>query len=165
MKKLLIALILLLSLTLCACGQTSSNGEKHTVTFVQEGKGNIVRTVNDGGTLTDVPNPMAKQGYTVVWDITDFSDIREDMTVNAVETANEYTITYILGKDKATISSTTQTVKYGETFKLLTAYHSNCDFEGWKINGTNTKMTNGTWDKTENIKLVAVWGAMWTSNY
>ena len=52
-----------------------------TVTFVQMGEENIVKTVEFGGTLTDIPTPAARDGFIVAWDRTDFSGLVEDITV------------------------------------------------------------------------------------
>ena len=112
MKKLL---ILLLALGLCTTASAcvfletdSSENSSNTVTsgsatessikvtFRQSGCQDIVKTVKEGETLTDIPSPASKTGYTVAWDTLDFSNIFEDITVNAIETANEYTITYNL---------------------------------------------------------------------
>ena len=96
MKKLLILLLALGMLaTVGACGIVptesssslsssvhSSGGEsslsqenssdekpgKVNVTFKQSGCVDIVKKVNKGETLTDVPAPAEKTGYTVTWD-------------------------------------------------------------------------------------------------
>jgi len=62
---------------------------KYTVTFKADG--NIVKefTIEHGGSITDIPKIPAKEGYTEtapVWDVTDFSNITADVTVNAVYT-------------------------------------------------------------------------------
>ena len=51
-----------------------------TVTFVQTGEENIVKTVEFGGTLTDIPTPAARDGFIVAWNRTDFSGLVEDIT-------------------------------------------------------------------------------------
>ena len=65
-----------------------------TITFKQNGAENVVKTVTKGEALTDIPTPNAKTGYTVVWDVTSFTSVTEDMEVNAVEKPNTYTVTY-----------------------------------------------------------------------
>ena len=57
------------------------------VTFKAEGEADIVKTVVYGGTLTDIPVAPAKYGYTVAWDVTDFTNITEDVVATAVYTA------------------------------------------------------------------------------
>ena len=67
--------------------------ETFTVTFKQEGFEDVTKTVTEGAALTDVPTPQAVTGYTVVWDVTDFSAVEENLTANAVMRANVYTVT------------------------------------------------------------------------
>lgn len=134
------------------------NAETYTVTFVQNGQEAITRQVTKGGELTDIPAPQPKTGYTVTWDRTDFSNVSGNLTVNAVETPNEYTITYDLeNKEGATISSTTQTVTYDAPYNL---YQPTCEgytFSGWKRADNGKTFENGTYTLTENITLIAVW--------
>ena len=104
MKKTFFAVVLAAlcaaMLGLCACDggqETPPEPETYTVTFVQSGQDDVVRTVEAGGTLTDVPEPVAKTGYTVTWDRSDFTNITQNLTVHAVETADKYTLTYDAG--------------------------------------------------------------------
>ena len=101
MKTLTKILILVLAFALSLCGFAGCGSDKknetvetYTITFVQEGQDNVVKTVNKGATLTDIPTPVAVTGYEIVWDVTDFSDIQSDMTVTAVATPI-YTITFV----------------------------------------------------------------------
>ncbi|MGN0822897.1 MAG: InlB B-repeat-containing protein [Candidatus Gallimonas sp.] len=132
-----------------------------TVTFIQTGCAPVVKTVVEGGTLTDIPRPQAKTGYTVVWESADFTNITKSFTVNAMETPNNYTITYDLGtlaNDRyATISSKTQTVTFDTTFNLYTPSCYGYTFVKWVITGTDTAVTNGTWDRDDHLPLTAVW--------
>lgn len=41
--------------------------EEYTVTFVQEGFANVVKTVKKGESLTDIPAPQSEEGYIVKW--------------------------------------------------------------------------------------------------
>ena len=70
--------------------ENSSDNETQyvTVTFKQEGKMDVVKTLEKGDNLTDIPIPAEKTGYNVIWDRTDFTSIMEDIVVNAVATAN-----------------------------------------------------------------------------
>lgn len=61
----------------------------YTVTFVADETVVAEKTVNAGAALTEIPEIPAKEGYTKidpVWDVTDFSAITSDLTVNAVYT-------------------------------------------------------------------------------
>ena len=81
-----------------------------TVTFKQNGQNDVVRTLEKGTSLINVPTPKEKTGYTVAWDTTSFTDINEDMVVNAVETANTYTVTY--DANGGTVAVATQEVTF-----------------------------------------------------
>ena len=88
-------------------------GEKLSVTFVADGKTVDTKYVSYGANLTDIPNIPAKTGYdkvTPYWDVTDFTNITADITVNAVYTINTYVVKYVA--DGVVVSE--QTVNYGE---------------------------------------------------
>ncbi len=122
-KKLLTALFCLtLSLGMVACASTEESASQDTpvgessvietpessgqepeaparatykVTFKQEGQEDKVFDVIEGEALTDVPTPVDdKAGYSVAWDVADFSNITGDVTVNAVYTIVEYTVSF-----------------------------------------------------------------------
>ncbi len=94
-----------------------------TITFVQEGKDDVVRTAKKGTALTDIPNPAPVEGYDVSWSVTDFSNIQSDMTVTAVATAKTFIITYVISdiasENGVVLATTTQTVTYGEAYELI----------------------------------------------
>ena len=161
MKILKKVLILVLVCILPLCVATACAPKTCTITFLQDGQEAIVRTVEKGSDLTDIPTPASVTGYDVVWDVTDFTNIQEDMTVNAVTTGKTFTITYVIsdfaeGKG-VTLDSLTQTVTYGQAFTLknLPTY----TFEGveyvltaWLLDGV--EFTNGSnWDKLNGITL------------
>ncbi len=69
----------------------------YTVTFKAEGSEDIVKTVTYGEDLTDIPAVPEREHYNQVapcWDVTSFEGISSDITVNAVYTANVYTVTW-----------------------------------------------------------------------
>ena len=169
MKKLL---LLLISLTVSAaaftsCGlfnkpsssspsESSSEYEekKYTVTFKQSGCADVVREVVEGEDLTDVPQPQAKTGYTVVWETVSLKNVKKNVVVNAIETANEYVITY--NANEGTVTPATQTVTYDSTVELAVPEKAGYEFAGWKKED-GTAVTNGTWKIAENITLYANW--------
>ncbi len=168
-KKLLIALLVCIipMAVFSGCNLINPNEPDNktttcTITFVQEGKDNIVRTVEKGATLTDIPTPVPSDhaGYDIVWDKTDFSNIQNDFTVTAVKSAKSFTITYVVSENAktngVTLSTTTQTVKYGEQFTLLAmpTYVSGGTtyiLTAWLYNGN--AFVSGTWSLTENVTL------------
>lgn len=67
------------------------------VTFVANNRVVATRTVNDGEALTDIPQIPEKIGHTQtvpVWSVTDFTNIRQDMTVHAIYTPDVYYVTF-----------------------------------------------------------------------
>ena len=105
LKSLILSLSLVLMVSLVACGgdsastsssnsSNSGNPVQYSIIFKQAGQEDIIRYVNKGESLSDIPVCAEKRGYTVAWDRTDFSNIEENIIVNAVEDANEYKIYY-----------------------------------------------------------------------
>ena len=167
MKKKIIALVLALGMcfALGGClgpsgsssGDNSSNNSSQdnlscTVTFKQNGQSDVIKTVDIGEDLTDIPTPKAKVGYSVVWDVIDFTDITENIVVTAIETANTYTITYDAGE--GTVTPATQDVVYDSTPTLATPTLEGYTFTGWTYNGNAVL---GKWTIAGNVTLVASW--------
>ena len=125
--------------------------EECTVTFVQNGYENVVKTVEKGQTLTDIPTPQAKTGYTVTWNVTSFENIQSSFTVNAVETPNQYTVSYVV--DGALIEETT-TVTYGAAFTLYTPTYVGYTHDGW-TKGGESFILDSVWTTAENVTLTA----------
>ena len=135
--------------------QSSEQKATYTVVFKQEGQNDIVKTVEEGKALTDIPTPAQKTGYTTKWSVEDFSNITEDLTVTAVSTANEYTITYDAGEGNVDVA--TQKVTYDAvpgTFATPTreAYIFVC----WTYNG-NAILPTDVWKIASDVTLVASW--------
>lgn len=131
-----------------------------TVTFVQAGEEDIVKTVEKGAALTDIPTPKAKEGYSVAWNVTDFSAITENMTVTAVETAEKYNVTYEVAADESLEGGATQEVTFGENYKLLKPTKEGYTFVGWKNKATGLIVPEeGKWSIANNVTLVAEWTA------
>ena len=172
MKNKITAVILtvLTCVTLASCGvfvdsTSGSNSDSSvtdtstvTITFKQEGKADIVKTLEKGDTLSDVPTPDSKTGYTVTWNRTDFTNITENITVTAVKTAKVYTVT--LNPNGGTIGQKSFTIKYGEVYSLNTPTHNNSYmFIAWTYLQEPID-SNGVWDIDEEdgtIQLVAAW--------
>ena len=171
MKKILSIVFCVVLAAACAC-VAACGGEKKTfkVTFVQEGQTDIVYEVEEGGSLDTVPAPAAVDDYDVVWDRTDFTDIREDITVTAVKTLKKYTVTYDLGKlagsSSVTLINATVTVESGAEFTPDTPVcrSENVAFVGWVIKDTDAEFSGGKYDFKRDITLVAVW-EVWTPLY
>ncbi len=157
MKKLLTVIFtLVVCFAFFACDTepkdpVSPQAEEITVTFTQLGQEDIVKTVAKGETLTDVPVPQSVIGYTVTWDKSDFSSLTQDVTVNAVFTANTYEITYDAG-DGGVVTPQTQEVTFDSTPTLAVPVRSGFDFVCWLYNGTPVQ---GKWTIAQNVTLTA----------
>ena len=101
MKKkifpLLVCVVLIAAFFVAGCNKNNDQSAPPeatvSVTFVQEGEENIVKTVEFGGTLTDIPTPATRDGFIVAWNRTDFSGLTEDITVYATLTPVVTTVT------------------------------------------------------------------------
>ncbi|MCQ2400136.1 MAG: InlB B-repeat-containing protein [Clostridia bacterium] len=155
MKKFLILfLICIVSVTVVACASEKTDSEEsgegsgslsevttesgsrdimeiYLITFRQSGYDDQLREVPVIFTsLTDIPSPHQKAGYTVKWDVEDFSHITCSFTVNAIETPNNYTV----------------------TFDADGGY----EFLYW-TNKDNIFTLSAKWNVAENVGLKAVW--------
>ena len=175
-KVLLILLAITLSFFFVACSssvdgdltsggnQTSTGGEEPgienqvTITFKQIGQDDIVKFVETGASLTDIPEPQSKAGYTVSWDKTDFTNLYEHIIVTAVEIPKTYTV--VLNPNGGSVSGTTITVTYGQAYELPFPIHPEYAFSAWVW--VNQKISlNGTWNIDSEdgvVELLAQWG-------
>ena len=127
-----------------------------TITFVQDGEEDVYRIVRQGETLTDIPTPAKKTGYTVVWDTQDFTDITEDMTVCAVTTANIYTVTY--SADGFDVDGLSVQLTYGGDCSVLytNLQKAGYVFLGWEY-GEEIYTNASVWNVAEDVTLTAYW--------
>lgn len=138
----------------------------YTISFMQAGQETKTFSVKQGEDFTEIPTPIAKTGYTVVWDKNEFANVSENITVTAIETAKTYKIT--LNVNGGSISQTSMTVTYGEEYELITPIHNDYAFDGWSYNGVEISI-QGIWEidmESNEITLDANWGkSCWTDNY
>lgn len=137
--------------------EKTSEAEKvfYSVVFKQEGQDDIVRQVEEGKSLTDIPTPTQKTGYTTKWSIEDFSNVSENLTVTAVAKANEYTITYDAGEGVAEMA--TQTVTYDTVpGEFATATRENYTLACWTYEG-KAVLASDVWKIAADVTLVATW--------
>lgn len=194
MKKVILAIIaVMIFLTFAACsakpsGNSESSGKNGTesiresesikenesfedrevtITFVQEGEANITKTIKSGGALSaaEIPTPVQKKGYNVSWNVTDFSSIKNDLTVTAVATAKKYAIVF---KDKnGTELNSPIDVMFDSPYSLPEADLDEYRFLGWSYKDEKIE-NSGIWsiDGETRIEIVAIWGdPNWTDNF
>ncbi len=128
----------------------------HKVTFVQSGSEDVVITVKEGEDVAEsqIPALNEKEGYTVAWEEVDLSNITEDITVEAVYTANTYTITY--NANGGEVAEATQDVTYDSAYTLATPEKGGYTFSTWVLNG-NAVTQEGIWKIASNVTLDAIW--------
>ena len=175
MKKFL-TLLLALTLTistgmLTACGiksnsdippissDTTPEVKSYTVTFEQYDQADIKITVEKGKALTDIPTPANRTGYSVKWDKTaeDLANITQNLTVKAVYTANQYTVTY--DADGGIVDKSTETFTYDSPYTLQTPEKEDYTFLSWTHNGKAVAFSGDKWNIAEDVTLVAAWQA------
>ena len=122
----------------------------------------VTRRVKEGETLTDIPTPVQKDGYTTVWDRTEFSALTEDVVVLAVTTANEYVISFDLTSawGEVQFDDSAQTVTFDSAYSLSDEEPSlyGFFFTGWEIKGKGTAFEEkGTYQVADDITLVPTW--------
>ena len=160
MKKYIVALVVALCcLAFTACGGGETDSVQRKITFTQEGCETIERYVNDGEDLTDIPQPQQKDGYTIVWSIQNFENIREDLSVEAIETPNMYKVYYEIGDGfGATISASYTDVTFDAAYELLVPDWPGYTFTGWVVTGTqNAFQSDDAYTVVGDVYLTATW--------
>lgn len=107
----------------------------YAVTFVDY-NGSVVKTVGHGKTLTDIPEPSAKDGYASSWNVQSFENVTSDMTVTAVYTPIVYRVIYETFGGSVSGDGTTFTIERGAA--LLNATRDFYIFDGWYSDKTFT---------------------------
>ena len=122
------------------------NIKTFTVTFKADGAADIVRTVDYGDTLTDIPAVPEKTGKDGRWEVTSFADVTSDMEVRAIYATKVITLTFVA--DNATVHA--YEISYGASFAEVPAVPEKVGY-------------TGVWDKTdfgnltENATVTAVY--------
>ncbi|NSW89292.1 MAG: InlB B-repeat-containing protein, partial [Firmicutes bacterium] len=127
----------------------------YTVTFRNWDGSELKTEAVEHGDSATAPSEPAREGYHFTgWDA-DFSNITSDLTVTAIFTINEYTLTYTAGEHGSIEGSATQTVSHGSNGTAVTAvpdegYH----FVKWSDGLTTATRTDK--DVTGNITVTAI---------
>ena len=171
MRKIIVMVLsLVIALCMAACSDIdvseseSNSAEKtyYTVTFVQNGQPDVVKTVEEGENLTDIPSVKSETGYTVVWEAKTLTNIQANITVNALRTANSYTVTY--DANSGSVAAVTQTIVYDSEYVLETPTRNDYTFICWK-NGQVSVTLTGVWKIAEDVTLTAEWQENIPENY
>lgn len=95
----------------------------YSIKFYADGSLTATRQAEHGATLTDIPEVPAKEGCTKVsptWDVTAFSNITDDMAVNAVYVLDRFTVSLPASCEAYTVTDITGTgeAEYGASYSF-----------------------------------------------
>ena len=145
---------------------------KQVVAFLEDGFVPVIREVNDGETLTDIPNVQENRpGYELTWSVQDFTNITETVRVYTEATEKTFRIYYNydpskISSDKiaefnliydSTTQSYYQEVKYLASYELLDEIVDvTYKLGGWREIDSDEPFFGGErYELTEDITLVA----------
>ena len=148
-----------------ACGERGDSScfvKTYTVTFMQTGQPDVVRVVEAGKAVTEIPETKPVAGYTVAWEDVDLTNVTADKIVNAVKTPKQYTVTY--DANEGTMSAETEIFTYNAEYTLQLPVRNDYSFVCWK-NGIESIALTGVWRIAENVTLTAAWKAIEVETY
>ncbi len=156
---LLCAMLMIVSLCAVACGP-----QAFKVTFDGNGGTLVSGTeIQEVKSAKEIVAPVyEKVGYTLSWD-KDLASIKEETTVTAVWTANEYQITFNLndsvGSPATLEGGLTKNYAYDAAMALPTPVRAGYTFGGWKKGSAEgTDFADGTvLNETAGFTLYASW--------
>lgn len=128
-----------------------------TVDFYADNEIITTKNVDIFTELTDIPSVPEKIGYTGVWNVTNFTNVSSDMRVDAVYTANTYTIIFDYNGAESGNDTESKTVSYNSPIgSLPTPTKDGYIFSGWYL--SNVQYTASTdYQIANNITLKAMW--------
>ena len=141
MKKLLVALCLVMLLVLVGC----ANNTMYTVNFIVEGEVVSTQEVKHGEDAVAPANPELEGATFKEWD-KDYTNVKENLEINAVFEKEEFTVKFL---DKEGNVLKEEAVKYGEKATAPTAP----ELEGYIFKEWDTDFSN----VKENLEVTAVY--------
>lgn len=165
MKKLgYILLLIVLCFGMCigfsACGK-DEGPTTYTITFREEGQEDIVKVIEEGKDLPIEEIPVvkgSKEGYVIAWDVTDFTNITEDIVVNAVATPISYKLT--INANGGSVGAINMFIDFDSQYQVPTPTRKGYTFIGWKIQGKDESFpASGTWTTAKDVTIQAKWQA------
>lgn len=157
---LLLATVMVTAIALAACTPdepTPSTAQSYTLTFVADEITVKEVSFDKGATSVDEPAVPQKKGYNGAWESYTLGD--RDLTVHAVYTAIEYTITYRNAEDATHTNPATYTVE-DKTIVLTAAQKKDFEFVGWytdKNCSDGNKVESLDASECKNVELWASW--------
>lgn len=129
------------------------NIKTFTVTFKADGEEDVVRTVDYGDTLTDIPAVPEKTGKDGRWNVTSFAEITSDMEVTAIYSTKVLTLTFVA--DDVTVR--TYEISYGGSFTEIPAVPEKVGYTGaWDTTDLDNITENTTVTAVYTLKVLSV---------
>lgn len=129
------------------------NIKTFTVTFKADGEEDVVRTVDYGDTLTDIPAVPEKTGKDGRWNVTSFAEITSDMEVTAIYSTKVLTLTFVA--DDVTVR--TYEISYGGSFNEIPAVPEKVGYTGaWDTTDLDNITENTTVTAVYTLKVLSV---------
>lgn len=164
-----LAMVLLAILALFSCGDAAGDtdtstdtnapvSESFTVTFSQgDGYPDVIKAVEKGATLTDIPTPKKVTGYELSWEDKDLTDIQGNIVVSVVKKPIKYTIEYVLNGG-TNDTNNIDVYDVNTEFTFLKPVQVGYTFKGWYSDEALTKrVTEIIKGTTGNITVYAKW--------
>ena len=131
--------------------------EIYTVTFRQgNGVPDVVLTI-ERGTNPTLPEIQPEVGYTLEWEVTDFTNLCNDGLVGVHRTPIPFDVTYVVGEG-VNNKENPDTITIVDTIKLKAPTRVGCEFNGWYSDEACTnkieEISKGT---KENVTVYAGW--------
>ena len=128
------------------------------VTFDDEISNIISYKVAHGQTLSDIPDPTAKDGYSACWNVENFENILADVNVKAIYTPIEYTISFI--SDDSVVATKKYDVEKSVDFDNISKQHY--VFNGWYAdkNRSGESVSNLAIGNFGDKRFYAKWSAV-----
>ena len=164
--------LFLLVVGLKGCSDSSEKTQKHDNETVEEGvtdwEGDDVVSWDD--TTEDDANDNVTDDNVIDDSSSEKQPSQDEKPEDnkVTDTKKQYTITYIVNNNNATMEATTQMVTYGETFTLAAPRIKSGDdfrFVRWVITGTTTEFKSGIYTIEGDVSLTAVWEDTYSKNY
>lgn len=160
LKSILLAVIMLCSFMITACGPASSS---YTVTLM-DGK-EIIKTIEkDKDTHLAEPDAVVKDGYTFKgWYVdaeltTPYEPaiFSANLTLYAKYEKETLYLTFNLNGGVFETETERLAVKHGESYEIPTPVKEGFDFIGWTLDGEKFA-SSGTYERTKSAKVAANW--------
>ncbi len=157
MKKLICLILSIITICCFAVGfagcKDDGPEQTYTIIFKCENRDDVIKVVEEGDTLEEIPSLPEVYGYTYSWSVTDFSDVSKDMVVNAVKQAIKSVIT--LNIDGGSLDTTSVNVEYDAEYTIPAPSKTGYRFDKWTLEDNSVFASSGVCKIIDNITIKA----------